>query len=80
MTARDKHEVTVKIEGDGHSVEVTAKVFSPTEAANLAQRLWDDTKSPPRAGIGYAAQAERSNQNGNVAGDPLYNYGGPVTA
>lgn len=82
MTAPQRRTVTVKIGGDAHRVEIIADVEEPDEVAKIAEAVYRRTQPPTqRPGMGFASQTvERGPVNRHVAGDPIWNYGDPVTA
>ena len=62
----------IKIEGSGHSVEIECKDENRTveQTAELAQRVWKDTKvAEQRLTMGYAAQLTTQSRDMPVRGN-----------
>lgn len=73
---------TVKIESEGHSVEVTDPDKTAAQVAKVARDIWVQTRgsAPPRMSMGFGAQHMERGGTPGVKGDPVYQYGGPVEA
>lgn len=71
---------TIKIEGDGHTVEIHSD-DALDYVATKAQDVWNNTKSSTsKLGMGFGSQSTERGGSSNVKGDPVFQYGGPVDA
>jgi hypothetical protein len=73
----------IKIEGDGHSVEIEGSALDHTldKVTELAEEVWQRTKTErPTQTMGFGSQLMERGGTPHLKGDPTHQYGGPVEA